>query len=231
MKRSPVFPGGGRALLALLCLTAACRLLGSGSQGLADGPECQSAEQLAATATRLRVSMTENTRWRNTKEGQKANARAARMYERALAQAERGLLGRVGPRAEECVPPLISVTLELTGDPEDLKAVGLVNQGQGFVSDSGVRILDGMIDPLRIGELVRIEHVRGVYLFGEALPQLRHAPEGAHRGRAPRKPRRHGHGERREVTGNPDRVLESCLPMVPCGTLHSSLWVGGNFQP
>ena len=173
MKRSPVFPGGGRALLALLCLTAACRFLGSGSQGLADGPECQSAEQLAATATRLMVSMTENTRWRNTKDGQKANARAARLYEQALTQAERGRLGlQADPKNKECVPPLVPVLIEFTGDPADMMAVGLIHPSRIRDMDRGLRMMGGKIDPLLIGELARVEHVRRVHLFGEAIPQL-----------------------------------------------------------
>ena len=116
--------------------------------------------------------MTELDSWRNSKEGRKANVHAAQMYEWALVQAKRGHSRfPADPQEGECVPPIITVTLEILGAPEDLKAAGLMHPSEGLVTDEGVRILSGRIDPLRIGDLVRIEHVRGVHLTPEAIPQ------------------------------------------------------------
>ena len=119
--------------------------------------------------------MTENEHQQDPTYHRKLNPNAASMYARALAQAERGRRGLQADTTdtdEECVPPSITVIIELIGDPEDLKAAGLMHPGEGFVTDEGVRILSGMIDPLRLGELVRIEHVRKVQLPREAIPLL-----------------------------------------------------------
>ena len=151
-----------RVLLALLCLTGACRHAGSARPSPSDRLQCQSPEALAATAAGLEVTLS-----------RKMNFHAAELYEQALAQAARGRLGLpADPTNEACVPPLITVTLELTGDPEDLKAAGLRHASEGLVTNEGTRILSGRIDPLRMGQLARIEHVRRVHLTPEALPQL-----------------------------------------------------------